>query len=57
MTPRILGDSVGLSPLVIILALFAGGQLFGLLGVFLAVPAAATVRVLARHGYNLLMER
>ncbi len=57
VTPRILGDSVGLSPLVIILALFAGGQLFGLLGVFLAVPAAATVRVLARHGYHLLMER
>jgi predicted PurR-regulated permease PerM len=46
-----------LSPLVIILALFAGGQLFGLLGIFLAVPAAAAVRVLARHSYQAVMER
>jgi predicted PurR-regulated permease PerM len=57
VTPRILGNSVGLSPLVIIVALFAGGQLCGLLGIFLAVPAAATVRVLARNGYQLIMER
>jgi predicted PurR-regulated permease PerM len=49
ITPRIMGESIGLSPLVIILSLFAGGQLFGLLGVFLAIPAAATLRVLARH--------
>jgi predicted PurR-regulated permease PerM len=52
ITPRIMGESVGLSPLVIILALFAGGQLFGLLGIFLAIPAAATLRVLVRHSYN-----
>lgn len=52
VTPRILGDSVGLSPLVIILALFAGGQLGGLLGLFLAVPAAAALRVLVRHSYQ-----
>jgi predicted PurR-regulated permease PerM len=49
ITPRIMGESIGLSPLVIILSLFAGGQLFGLLGIFLAIPAAATLRVLARH--------
>jgi predicted PurR-regulated permease PerM len=49
ITPKILGDSVGLSPLAIILALVAGGQLFGLLGVFLAVPGAAVLRVLFRH--------
>jgi predicted PurR-regulated permease PerM len=57
ITPRILGDSVGLSPLVIILALFAGGQLFGLLGIFLAVPAAATLRVLARSSYQWVVAR
>jgi predicted PurR-regulated permease PerM len=57
VTPRILGNSVGLSPLVIIVALFAGGQLCGLLGIFLAVPAAAAIRVLARNGYQLIMER
>lgn len=52
ITPRIMGESIGLSPLVIILSLFAGGQLFGLLGVFLAIPAAATLRVLVRHSFN-----
>lgn len=52
ITPRVMGESVGLSPLVIILALFAGGQLFGLLGIFLAIPAAATLRVLIRHSYR-----
>ena len=57
ITPRIMGESVGLSPLVIILALFAGGQLFGLLGIFLAVPAAATLRVLARTSYQWVLAR
>ncbi len=52
ITPRIMGESIGLSPLIIILSLFAGGQLFGLLGIFLAIPAAATLRVLARHSYR-----
>lgn len=57
ITPRIMGESVGLSPLVIILALFAGGQLFGLLGIFLAVPAAAVIRVLARSSYQWVIAR
>jgi predicted PurR-regulated permease PerM len=57
ITPRIMGESVGLSPLIIILALFAGGQLFGLLGIFLAVPAAATLRVLARSSYQWVIAR
>jgi predicted PurR-regulated permease PerM len=51
ITPKILGDRVGLSPLVIILALVIGGKLFGLLGIFLAVPGAAIIKVLARHGH------
>ncbi len=57
ITPRVMGESVGLPPLVVILALFAGGQLFGLLGVFLAIPAAAVVRVLARHSYEWVVGR
>lgn len=56
ITPRIMGESIGLSPLVIILSLFAGGQLFGLLGIFLAIPAAATLRVLVRHSYRWALE-
>lgn len=49
ITPKIIGEKVGLSPLVIIVAIFAGGHLFGLLGVFLAVPGAAVCRVLTKH--------
>ena len=49
ITPKILGDKVGISPLLVILAIFAGGKLFGLLGVFLAVPGAAVLRILLRH--------
>ena len=44
--PVILGREVGLSPLTLILALFAFGSLFGLLGVLLAVPIACVVKVL-----------
>lgn len=55
ITPKIVGDKVGLSPLVVILAVVAGGQLFGLLGVFLAVPGAAVARVLLRHAHAWLV--
>jgi predicted PurR-regulated permease PerM len=57
ISPRILGDSVGLSPLIIILSLFAGGQLCGLLGIFLAVPVAAALRVLMRSSYQWVITR
>lgn len=46
ITPKLMGDSVGLHPLWIIFALMAGGSLMGLLGMFLAVPAAASIGVL-----------
>ena len=57
ITPRIVGESVGMSPLEIIIALFAGGTLCGLLGVFLAVPCAAAIKVLLRHGYSKFMDK
>ena len=38
ITPRIVGEKVGLHPIVTILALLIGGQLFGILGMLLAVP-------------------
>jgi len=46
ITPRILGQSVGLHPLWILFALVAGGSLFGIVGMFLAVPVAAIIGVL-----------
>ncbi|MGH1397970.1 MAG: AI-2E family transporter [Alphaproteobacteria bacterium] len=46
LSPKIVGDSVGLHPLWIFFALFAGGALFGILGMLLAVPIAAIAGVL-----------
>lgn len=45
LSPKLLGDSVGLHPLWILFALMAGGALFGILGMLLAVPVAAIVGV------------
>jgi predicted PurR-regulated permease PerM len=50
ITPRVVGDQVGLHPVAIMLAVLVGAELFGLLGVFLAVPVAAVVNVLMRRG-------
>jgi predicted PurR-regulated permease PerM len=50
ITPRIVGDQIGLHPIVIMLAVLIGAEVFGLLGVFLAVPAAAVLNVLLARG-------
>ncbi len=49
ITPRILGGKLGLRPLWIIIALMAGAELFGFMGVLLAVPTTAVLKVLVRH--------
>jgi predicted PurR-regulated permease PerM len=46
VTPRIVGEKVGLSPVVVIIALLLGASLLGLLGVLLALPIAGVARVL-----------
>lgn len=46
LSPKIVGDSVGMHPLWVFFALLAGGALFGILGMLIAVPVAATVGVL-----------
>jgi len=52
ITPKVMGDSVGLHPLWIIFALLAGGSLMGLLGMFLAVPVAASIGVLVNFAVS-----
>jgi predicted PurR-regulated permease PerM len=47
LTPRIIGQSVGLHPAAVIVALLIGGDLFGFLGLLIAVPVAASVKVFA----------
>ena len=50
LQPRLIGQNVGLHPVWVIFALLAFGYLFGFVGVLLAIPAAAAVGVLVRHG-------
>ena len=45
ITPRVIGNKVGLHPLAILLSIIIGGELFGFLGILLAVPAAAILKI------------
>ena len=49
LTPWLVGDKIGLHPVAVIFAVLAGGQLFGFLGVMLALPLASVIMVLVRH--------
>ncbi len=49
LTPKLVGNRIGLHPVVVIFALLAGGQLFGFAGVLLALPVSAAIAVGLRH--------
>ena len=49
LTPLLVGDRIGLHPVAVIFAILAGGQLFGFMGILLALPIAAVIMVLLRH--------
>lgn len=50
LTPKLVGERIGLHPVWVMFALLAGGALFGFVGVLLAVPMAAVAGVMARFG-------
>ncbi|MCE4513489.1 AI-2E family transporter [Xanthomonas hortorum] len=52
LTPRIVGDKIGLHPVAVIFAVMAGVQLFGFLGMLLALPVAAVANVLLRYAHE-----
>ena len=49
ITPKIVGDEVGLSAIVVMLALMVGGELFGFLGILMAVPGAAVLKIFVQR--------
>jgi predicted PurR-regulated permease PerM len=51
-TPLFVGDRIGLHPVAVIFAVMAGGQLFGFFGILLALPVAAVIMVILRHGHE-----
>ncbi len=52
LTPKLVGDRIGLHPVAVIFAVLAGGQLFGFLGMLLALPVAAVANVLLRFAHQ-----
>ena len=49
MTPKLVGDRIQLHPLIVIFALLAFGQLFGFVGILLALPSSAILSVAYKH--------
>ena len=52
LTPKLVGDRVGLHPVWVMFALLAGGSLLGFSGVLIAVPVAAVIGVLVRYAHR-----
>lgn len=52
LTPKLVGDRIGLHPVAVLFAVLAGGHLFGFFGILLALPAAAVIAVLLRHAQD-----
>jgi predicted PurR-regulated permease PerM len=57
LVPRIMGRSLKLHPLAVLIAIIIGGNLGGILGILLAAPVLATLRVLGRYVFNRLYDR
>ena len=56
LTPKIIGDKLGMHPLAVVFALLAGGKLFGIFGMLIAVPLAAALRIIISHVYLKFVE-
>ena len=52
LVPKLVGDKIGLHPVAAMFAILAGGELFGFVGVLLALPIAAVAMVLLRYAYE-----
>jgi len=52
ITPKVVGESVGLHPVVVMVGIMIGGTYFGLMGMILALPATAVVMVLLRRSFS-----
>lgn len=52
LTPKLVGDRIGLHPMAVIFSVMAGGSLFGFLGMLLALPVAAVANVLLHFAHQ-----
>jgi predicted PurR-regulated permease PerM len=56
LVPKIIGMSLNLHPLVVIIGAIVGANFAGILGIFLAPPTLATLRILGRYAYRKLLD-
>jgi predicted PurR-regulated permease PerM len=56
LTPRLVGERIGMNPLMVIFALLAFGQLFGFVGVLIALPLSAVLVVAARRALGAYLD-
>ena len=52
ITPKVVGDKVGLSAVWVLFALMVGGEVFGFMGILLALPAAAVIKIFVVRGLS-----
>jgi len=57
LVPRVMGDSLNLHPVVVLVGVIVGANIAGILGVLLAAPVIASIRVFAQYFYGKLMDR
>jgi len=56
ITPRIIGDKLGMDPLLIVFVLLAGGELLGIWGMLIAVPLTAALKIVIKYLYLKMVE-
>ena len=56
LTPKFVGDRTGLHPVAVLFAILAGGHLFGITGILLAIPLMAMLNVFLSHFKNLYLD-
>ena len=56
LTPRLIGTRVGLHPVWVLFAIFAGGEVMGFVGILIALPMAAAIGVLVRYAIETYLE-
>jgi len=56
ITPRLMGDRVGMHPLMMVFVLLAGGELMGIWGMLIAVPLAASLKIIGHYLYLKVIE-
>lgn len=56
LVPRIVGDSLELNPIVVMIAVLMGGSIAGILGMILAAPVMATIKLVGGYGWRKLFD-